>query len=349
MEMSQPTARCLRVAGLRVENLRALRDVSWPRDGINWNGAVPGVVVVGGVNGSGKTTLLDLIADSWRIAAVRGGECVWQTSRTVNTFVDLEVRGGGLDEVFRLVAGDADFVQEHGNEHSMCFTRATNWTVQERESASSLKVFRLISQNADEPTRNDVPSLVYLPSDRALVIPPEQLKAAGKLRSQEEFFYRFRPPEKWLDANNIEAVLYAARWQDLNAKEEGKTERNFEAYAEAFAAFFSGKTLEWIKGELLVRIGATGETHDLSALSSGEKQVVILVAELLRRWRPGSLILIDEPESHMHPTWLAQLWRLLLKWQRERGAQVIVATQSPQLFGLAEPGTTMLLGNERLG
>jgi hypothetical protein len=35
---------------------------------------------------------------------------------------------------------------------------------------------------------------------------------------------------------------------------------------------------------------------------------------------------------------------MLAKWQKERGGQVIVTTQSTHLFGVAEPGTTVLLG-----
>jgi predicted ATP-dependent endonuclease of OLD family len=50
----------------------------------------------------------------------------------------------------------------------------------------------------------------------------------------------------------------------------------------------------------------------------------------------------------MHPIWLAKLWDLLKRMQRERGGQVIVATQSNQLFGLADPGTKVLLGGHGL-
>lgn len=93
-----------------------------------------------------------------------------------------------------------------------------------------------------------------------------------------------------------------------------------------------------------MEIAETGALHPLTELSSGEKQVLIFGAELYRCWRPGSLILIDEPELHMHPTWQAALWLMLERWQKERGGQVIVATQSNYLFGIAEPGTTVLLG-----
>jgi hypothetical protein len=35
---------------------------------------------------------------------------------------------------------------------------------------------------------------------------------------------------------------------------------------------------------------------------------------------------------------------MLERWQKERGGQVIVATQSTHLFSIAAPGTKVLLG-----
>jgi predicted ATPase len=192
----------------------------------------------------------------------------------------------------------------------------------------------------------DLPGAIYLPSDRALVIPEEAYKAAGNLRTPLTFTHRFQVPSKW--SESLEAILYAARWTDLNALAAGRTEHNFDVYAEAFSTFFEGKRLDWSEeGELAVRL-ESGDRHRLDALSSGEKQVIIIVSELLRRWRAGSLILIDEPESHMHPLWLAKLWSLLTRWQRERGGQVILATQSTQLFGLAGAAGKVLLGGSDL-
>jgi len=54
----------LKIVGLHVEGLRALRRADWPADGMGWGDAVPDMVVIGGVNGSGKTTLLELLFES---------------------------------------------------------------------------------------------------------------------------------------------------------------------------------------------------------------------------------------------------------------------------------------------
>ncbi len=338
----EATTPLLKIVGLHVEGLRALRNVDWPADGMGWSGAVPDTVVIGGVNGSGKTTLLELLFGTVR-ALGRAGTFVWESSRAVNAWVDLLVRGAGLDEVFRLVVGDADFIAHHRRKTSLCFVRrGDEWGHGgDGEASTSLKVHKLLASNGERFAATDLPSAIYLPSDRALVIPDEPYKAAGNLRAPPTFTHRFQVPTKWTES--LEAVLYAARWADLNALAAGRTEHNFDVYAEAFSTFFEGKRLEWEDGELCVRL-ADGGRHGLDALSSGEKQVVIIVSELLRRWRPGSLLLIDEPESHMHPVWLAKLWDLLKRWQRERGGQLIVATQSTQLFGLADASSRVLLG-----
>jgi predicted ATPase len=136
----------------------------------------------------------------------------------------------------------------------------------------------------------------------------------------------------------------------LNAKEEGRPEEatQFRSCQLAFDRFFEGrKRIRWTpKGELVVET-KNGDIHDLSELSSGEKQVILFMGELLHRWRPGSLILIDEPELHLHESYQTKLWQALVDWQTERGGQVILATQSDHLFGLSGSGTRVILSSRR--
>jgi predicted ATP-dependent endonuclease of OLD family len=81
-------------------------------------------------------------------------------------------------------------------------------------------------------------------------------------------------------------------------------------------------------------------------LSRGEKQVLLLSGELLRHWRPGSLILIDDPELHLHAHWQTRLYEALRYWQKERRGQVILSTQSTHLVEIADAAGMVLLGNE---
>src|SRR4051812_539927 len=109
----------LRVTGLHVEGLRALRKLDWPENGMGWNGRVPDVVLVGGVNGSGKTTLLELITLAAAAAAYDSdsfGRFLRPTpgKPSANALVDFEIAGEPLGEmVFRVLGGDDRF--EAGN------------------------------------------------------------------------------------------------------------------------------------------------------------------------------------------------------------------------------------------
>lgn len=75
---------------------------------------------------------------------------------------------------------------------------------------------------------------------------------------------------------------------------------------------------------------------------------MLLLAELRRLWRRGSLILIDELELHLHDAWQGKLLDILSAMQAELGGQVIITTQSHSLFEMAPLGTRAILGRERL-
>lgn len=349
--MEQSAKPHLKVVGLHVEGLKALQRVDWPADGMAWNGRVPDMVMVGGVNGSGKTTLLELIAGVVLLLAggtQRSSHWNWDLWRVAgrNAWLDLEVQSTATGLLkSRVLIGDDRFLEDHRGGHFQAYARVPN-RIEQRNSIAEWMEAQAVLRSPSMFADSDFPSVVYFPTDRQLVIPDEPYKAAGRLNGDTSFFYRFQPAAKWTES--IEALLFAARWADLNAKEAGHPEQatHFESYARAFQGFFGeDKRLAWTAGgELVVKLAHDGTEHPMIELSSGEKQALLFAAELYRRWKPGSLILIDEPELHFHTSWQTTLWTLLEKWQRERGGQVIVATQSNHLFSIAEPGTTVLLG-----
>jgi predicted ATPase len=78
---------------------------------------------------------------------------------------------------------------------------------------------------------------------------------------------------------------------------------------------------------------AAGTPLDLSCLSSGEQHELVLLHELLFELRPGSLILIDEPELSLHVTWQAALLEELLDIAELVGLDFVLATHSPYIIG----------------
>ncbi len=75
-----------------------------------------------------------------------------------------------------------------------------------------------------------------------------------------------------------------------------------------------------------------GKCLELTDLSSGEQQEVVLLYELLFKVKPESLVLIDEPELSLHVAWQKQFIDDLLSIIELQKINVIIATHSPQII-----------------
>ena len=76
----------------------------------------------------------------------------------------------------------------------------------------------------------------------------------------------------------------------------------------------------------------------VTALSSGEKNVLLQLFELVFDGKSGDLVMIDEPELSFHPAWLNVYVSVLEKIQdfkmsEGRQMQILLATHSPMLVG----------------
>jgi predicted ATP-binding protein involved in virulence len=67
-------------------------------------------------------------------------------------------------------------------------------------------------------------------------------------------------------------------------------------------------------------------------LSSGEQHELVLNYDLLFNSRPGSLILIDEPEISLHIMWQQSFIRDLKEISRLSDLDILIATHSPQII-----------------
>lgn len=80
-----------------------------------------------------------------------------------------------------------------------------------------------------------------------------------------------------------------------------------------------------------MRLGGQTEqlTSEFSRLSSGHAIVVLTMTELVHKVAERSLVLLDEPEAHLHPPLLASFMQALSKLLTDRNGVAIVATHSP--------------------
>ena len=79
---------------------------------------------------------------------------------------------------------------------------------------------------------------------------------------------------------------------------------------------------------------AGGPSYELECAGSGMVQILLIQAALLHF--EGGVLLLDEPDAHLHP-WLVEVAeRGLRQFVRDSGAQLIAATHSPRLIRAAE-------------
>ncbi|MFZ4580822.1 MAG: AAA family ATPase [Myxococcota bacterium] len=338
------------ITHLHIRGLRGLKSIDLPENGLGWRDAFPQLAVIGGANGSGKTTLLRCITQAARLlvspTAAIPSEVGAEECRIDFTFAD----GFSPVRTLRFLVGNKKFVE--ANESADCYgyirTGARPRSIQRGTVVDVRKEIR----PSDFNTGGYLPRLVFLPSeDRELVVPNVKYKQPGNLVDDLGFVSAWErvAPNQW--RGSLVELLFSARWADLNAKEEGVPEAatNFDSYTRAFADLSAkSKKLGWTsKGELVVQLKG-GKEHPVADLSSGERQALLLTAELRRRWTPGSLVLIDELELHLHDAWQARMLDVLQSMQKELGGQVIVTTQSHSLFEMAPLGTRALLGREAM-
>jgi ABC-type dipeptide/oligopeptide/nickel transport system ATPase subunit len=70
-----------------------------------------------------------------------------------------------------------------------------------------------------------------------------------------------------------------------------------------------------------------------SKLSSGEQQMLSMAYQLLFKARPGTLVLIDEPELSLHVTWQQSLVEDLGTLGKGRSLSFLLASHSPTVIG----------------
>lgn len=84
------------------------------------------------------------------------------------------------------------------------------------------------------------------------------------------------------------------------------------------------------EGQLLVQ--RPNETITLDQLSSGEQHELVLLYDLAFRIVPNTLVMIDEPELSLHPTWQQQFLGDMLAIAKNGSFDVLLATHSPYII-----------------
>jgi predicted ATPase len=93
--------------------------------------------------------------------------------------------------------------------------------------------------------------------------------------------------------------------------------------------FSEAKIEEWIVHSLSFSEDMTSIRKDFKRLSSGHQIVLLTITKLVELVEEKTLVLIDEPEGHLHPPLLAAFVRALSDLMVDRNGVSIIATHSP--------------------
>ncbi|MBE6513711.1 MAG: ATP-binding protein [Thermoplasmata archaeon] len=143
--------------------------------------------------------------------------------------------------------------------------------------------------------------------------------------------YRFPPSRYELSEYRDDYIRIIAGLDEYTSRNRLLAE-SVVVFKDIVNDLFVNKTLTISDTGKIVVAMDNGAAVQLSKLSSGEKQVMILVYNLLFHCPPGTLAIIDEPEISLHVSWQQKLSTYFSDICRIRGIQMIVATHSPQII-----------------
>ncbi|MBU0499941.1 MAG: ATP-binding protein [Gammaproteobacteria bacterium] len=318
-------------------------------------------------NGRGKTTILALMAalmstlgehqpKEYGIEELDAGELrvQWDVRvrlswRGEHFSVVLSIFGGALGENFVLKPwGEGDLaILGAKSWHSTGFRRKARGVLEVIGRGDGLvQAMRetLLEWNGDVATSsrgfagNDfaLPTLLSFSAYRDIPRVTE-----GRFIAQPEH-WAYRPAHifdahgaRWRDS--LDNLLVWLKWldQDKPAHDsEGRFGRARKLINKHVFGDSPDKYLDGIRTATLEAVVKNGESvHRLDRLSSGEKNLVNLFLRIGAHMTAQTLILIDEPEVHLHPRWQHRLMRHLREFVRDTpGVTLIIATHSLDMF-----------------
>lgn len=143
-----------------------------------------------------------------------------------------------------------------------------------------------------------------------------------------------------IDIQSLDALDFS-EWGKNHIGEaviEEKIDIRMKRFTSAFNYMFPSKkykTVENKDNQKKIIFEEYGKEMEINQLSSGEKQIVFRGSFLLKdkESSKGAVILIDEPEISMHPTWQLKILnffkRLFMDVNGQQTSQLIVVTHSP--------------------
>lgn len=143
----------------------------------------------------------------------------------------------------------------------------------------------------------------------------------------------FQLQRKYLDyqVNIGNRIIEALQSGDANASERAQLlSKPKQRFQDIIDHLFAGTGKKLVRTENEIRFLQFGETLVPYQLSSGEKQMLIILLTVLVEDQQNYVLFMDEPEISLHVEWQNQLIDLIT--ELNPNVQIILATHSPALI-----------------
>ena len=331
-----------------------------------WEGGLHDLILISGVNGSGKSTLLRAVAHLWKMTgswlsapkniAKNSTESRKWLQQCRGACVILQgvphVRGyrSSNDTCLGIYFGDESFMRELQEKYpDVLWIGEYAYSTYAIESAERMLTrpskTKLIHREddwlnnlADEYRQLilaggfTMPNTIHLDSEERRWVRPT--KGLGEIVPDDpklRWLVNYKPQKEW--SGQLEASLIA-----LKTVHEGI----YFDVLEVMNAFLRPKELGPLPDaqtlRLPVRVPSQGgdQQHSLDDLSSGEHQILIQLFMVTRWMNPGGIVMIDEPDLHLHPSLLNSFLGQLEKLVKQRKGQLILTSHNPDIWSRYE-------------
>ena len=261
---------------------------------------MPSIFFLAGENGSGKTSILNLIY--FGLGKVKKGYAVPLDSKDLK--VEFSLLSGDKYETINIYVEDGYIRSD---------VHPDNLKIIYNGVDVSFKKVKITSATATTADEKDAPK------EESENLSEEIPQLLVNIKTEDDSFF---------------ADYY---------KENGKAPENYirklDRFTKAFEKMFNGtKTFRALKredGEIkIIFTDKSGNEVDLNTFSTGEKQIIFRVGHLLKDLKnlDNALILIDEPETSLHPKWQKKYAQYLMDVFGELNIQFVIATHSPYIL-----------------
>lgn len=327
----------IRIKKLRIENYKGFSDAT-----IEFGNHI---TCIAGINGSGKSSCLEALAKSIHallrpIVNPKLKNVFFEDVKEADINVNSENKCASLSLFF--YCGGNNLSQKIDTEGQI----SRDFEIE--EIARSLKKeFTVASYYPVNRSELDID--VSVETEKDLSEKKESLAGAmAAVTHYKEFFKWFRDRE---DRENQE-IVYRYKRQSKEIEYEDYALKAVRTAISTLLPGFSQMAVE--RKKLSIVVNKENSVLDFSNLSDGEKGIITLFGDIARRLaianenlgnplEGNGIILIDEIDLHLHPSWQRKICHALV--QTFPNCQFVVTTHSPQILGELKTDEIWLLND----